>query len=234
MFNIDDRETKRLERNLKKFKARALPFATKTTINEAAFTARRIAQTGIRRKLITRNKFTEASIRVEQTKTLDIRRQVSTVGSIADYMEVQEFGGTKRKKGKQGVAIATSFAAGGADNAQPRVRLPRKPNKLQNLRLRRISGKGKSKRQKNFIAVRAAASSGQKFVYLDMGRSKGLFKVTGGKRKPRVRMVWDLSRQSVVIPRRPWLAPAVRKAGAFIPRNYKKALQFQLKRHGLS
>lgn len=234
MFSIDDREIKRLERNLKTFKARALPFATKATINEAAFTARRIAQVGIRRKLITRNKFTEQSVRVVQSKGLNINRQAAIVGSMTPYMEIQEFGGTKRKKGKKGVPIATSYGSGEGEGARPRTRLPRKPNKLQNIKLARSSNKGKGRRQKNLIAVRVAAKSGQKYVYLDLGRREGLFKVIGGKRNPRVKMVWSLENETVVIKKRPWLFPATQKAAAFIPRNYRRALQFQLKRHGLS
>lgn len=230
MFKIDDREIKRLEGDLKAFASRALPFATKNTLNQAAFTAQRTAREDVAKTMTLRNRFTERSIQVEQTRTLNIRQQAAIVGSIADYMEVQEFGGTKSKTGKEGVAIPTAYSAGQGEGAQPRTRLPRKPNKLSNIRLQR-SNKGRgSRRQRNLVAIKQAASSGSKYVFLDLGRRQGIFKVTGGKRRPKIRMVHDLSRDSVTIPRNPWLGPAVAATVPKIPRLYAASLRFQVKR----
>lgn len=233
MFSINTREIKRLEGDLKAFAARAYPFATKSTINSTAFLAQKEARAGVKREMVVRAKFTTNSILVEQARTLNVRRQMATVGSIADYMETQEFGGTKTKTGKEGVAIPTSFAAGQGLRKQPRTRLPTREHALTAIKLRRKRKRGATRGQRNFALVRQAATGGNKFIFMDLGRRKGIFKVTGGKRGARVRMVYDLSRQSVNIPAQPWLAPAVARTRPAVPGIYAKALRFQLRRLGL-
>ena len=151
------------------------------------------------------------------------------MGTIADYLEVQEFGGTKLKRGSVGVAIPTSYAAGQALGSQPRIRLARRANQLKAIRLKRSRKRGSNRKQRNIAAIR----SGQKFVFLDLGRRQGIFRVLGGKRKPRIKMVWDMTQQAVVIPRNPWLQPATRRVEKVLPRLYREALRFQLRRHRL-
>jgi hypothetical protein len=230
MIKIDDKEIKRYECDLKTFANRAYPFATKQTVNRSAFTAQKIARNDIRGSMTLRNKFSVQSIQVDQARTLKVSRQTATVGSIAGYMEDQEFGATKSKKGKEGVAIATSYAAGQSQNARPRTRLPRKPNQLANIKLQRRRKRGSNRRQQNLIAIKQAAEGGRKYVFLDLGRRKGIFKVVGGRRRPKIKMVHDLTRQSVKVPKNPWLAPAVAKTEALIPAIYRDSLAFQLKR----
>lgn len=232
MFNVDTKEIKRLSRDLKTFAARAYPFATKNTLNTAAFKAQGFAKAGVRSSMVQRNRFTVQSIQVEQTRTLDVRRQAAIVGSIADYMADQEFGGLKTKTGKKGVAIATGYSAG-QEGQQPRTRLPRKPNQLLAIQLKHRRRKGANRRQRNLIAVKDAAASGNKYVYLDLGRTEGIFRVIGGKRNPRVKMVHDLSRTSVRIPANPWLSPAIDKTEPLMPGIYGDSLRFQLRRLGL-
>lgn len=233
MFRIQDKDVKRLENDLKAFRHRALPFATRNTLNQAAFTAMREARGNVGDDMVERNQYTRQSIRVEQARTLAISRQATAVGSTAGYMETQEFGGTEAKTGKEGVAIPTSYSAGQGRGAQPRTRLPRKPNKMANIQLRKRSKKGAGRKQQNLIAVKTAAANGHKYVFLDLGRRKGIFKVTGGKRRPKVQMVHDLTEQSVTVPRNPWLSPAVERTKHQIPRLYADSLRFQLKRYNL-
>lgn len=230
MFGVDTKDVKKLERDLKTFASQAYPFATRQTINDAAFQTQRIARADVRSDMINRNRYTEQSIRVEQARTLAVSRQSATVGSIADYMETQEFGGVKTKNGSEGVAIATSYSAG---QSGERTRLPRKPNKLANIQLQKRTRPGHSRKQKNLVAVLTAATSGHKFVFLDLGKRKGIFRVTGGKRNPQVRMVHDLTRSSVRIPKNPWLKPAFDEAARMVPAFYADALRFQLRRRGL-
>jgi len=234
MFRINTNDIQEMEAELKTFARRAYPFATKKTINDAAFTAQRLAKADIRNELTLRNRFTEQSIQVDQARTLRVSQQEATVGSTADYMEDQEFGGTKTKGGKKGVAISTSFSAGQGTNAQPRTRLPRKANKLANIRLSKRRTRGAtSKLQENFLKVKQAAQAGQKYVFLDLRRGEGIFRVQGGKKRPRIKMVHDLSRDSVVIPRNPWLAPVVAETERMIPAFYADALRFQIRRLGI-
>lgn len=231
MFTVNTDDIKQMESDLKTFASKALPFATRNTVNGAAFEARKIAQTGIRESMVNRNRFTVQSVRVEQSRTLNIRNQAAIVGSIADYMEDQEFGAIKNKTGKEGVAIATSYSAGQGEDAQPRTRLPRKPNKMANIQLQRRRKKGSGRKQQNLVAIKQAAKTGRKYVFLDLGRRQGIFKVIGGKRRPKIKMVHDMTSESVVIPKNPWLKPAVDKVD--VPRIYRKSLEFQVRRKGL-
>ncbi len=233
MFGVDNRDIKKMERDLKTFASRAYPFATRKTVNDAAFQTQRIARVDVQRDMVNRNRFTVQSIQVDQARTLQISRQEATVGSVADYMEDQEFGAVKSKGGKEGVAIATSYSAGQGENAQPRTRLPRKPNKMANIQLQRRRKKGTSRKQQNLIAIKQAAETGRKYVFLDLGRRKGIFKVTGGKRRPKIKMVHDMTKQSVVIPKNPWLKPAFDETSRMLPAFYADALRFQLRRRNL-
>lgn len=229
MITVDNKDLKKYERDLKTFASRAYPYATRHTVNSAAFKARGIAQDNVWENMVTRNKWTERSIQVGKTGTLNVQRQAAIVGSIEDYMETQEFGGTETSSSGKGVAIATGYAAG-QEGQRPRTRLPRRPNTMQAIQLQKRKKRGTSRAQQNFIAVREAAASGAKFLYLDLGRRRGIFRVLGGKRKPRIKMVHDLTRASVVIPKNPWLAPAVSATEKYIPEIYRDALVFQLQR----
>lgn len=231
MIEINVRDVRQYESDLKTFARKAYPFATKATINKAAFETRRRGQENIRNDLTLRNRFSVGSVRVEQARTLNVRRQEAIVGSIADYLATQEFGGTVTG-GQGNKAIATGYAAG-QEGARPRTRLPRKPNRMQQIQLKRSKRKATTRKQRNLVAVKQAAEGGSKYVFLDLGRREGIFKVMGGKRKPRIKMVWDLSRKAVRIPRSPWLAPATRDVEQQLPTFYAQALAFQLQRRGL-
>ena len=226
MITVDFSDVRQLEKDLIFIKDRALPFATKATVNRAAFETQKLARSNIEKDMTNRNKFTVRSVQVDQARTLDIRKQEAIVGSIADYMETQEFGGSKTDP-----TIATGYSAG-QQGARPRTRLPRRTNQVRNIRLqgRKASSKGRTRGQQNFVAVRQAASKGQRYVYLKGNSYEGLFRVLGGKRKPRIKMVHDLSRKSVVIPRSPWLLPATNAVTPQLDSYYAAALRFQLKR----
>lgn len=233
MFKINTSDVQELEDDLDLFARKALPFATRKTLNDSAFAARAIAQADVRSSMINRNRFTAQSIQVEMSKTLQISRQEAIVGSTAVYMEDQEFGAIQHKKGKYGVQIATSYSAGQGENGQPRTRLPRKANAMASIQLSKRRKKGSSRKQQNLVAIKQAATTGRKFIFLDLGMRKGIFKVIGGKRRPKIKMVHDMSRQSVVIPKNPWLAPAFEEALRMQPAFYADALRFQARKHNL-
>ena len=242
MFSIDDKDIKRLEKDLKLFKRRALPFATKNTINSAAFGAQKRSRIDLKENFVLRNRFTVQSVQVDQTRTLNIRRQAAHVGSTEDYMEDQEFGGVKTKGGKEGTPITTSYAAGQGLGNHNRTRLARKPNRLLNIKLKGNKLKGaKNSKQATILKTIQAVKTGKRIVYFDFrGRKKkGIYRVVGGRitkkggmpRGVKLRMLHDLSETSVRVPSRPWLAPAVKLTERTIPALYKKSLMFQLRRH---
>jgi hypothetical protein len=228
VLKIDDKGIERLERHLKAFKSRAYPFATKATLNKAAFNTQTVARANLRKDFILRNKWTEQSVRVEMARTLRVANQSAHVGSIADYLEDQEFGNgaVKSSKSRVGHPIATPYASG--EGSVPRKRLPRAPNRRKNIRLRRRGRAAKSQKQKNAIAI-ATARKGTGYAWLKVGKRKGIYRVTATS----VRKVWDLSRKSVRIKKRPWLGPATDVVVPLLPRFYRDALKFQLRKHGI-
>ena len=219
MFSIDQSDIIEFEQQLQHISSRSIPFATKETVNRAVFKARQNAQGNIIADFTIRNPFTLSSIRVNLARGLDIRKQKASVGSVADYLEKQEFGTIKKSKKGSYVNIPTAYSAGQSGS---RTRLPRSANKMSKINLRR--------RALNSVVARIkiAKNSGEKFVYLDLGRKKGIFRILNKK----IMMVHDLSRRSVVVPKNPWLYPAVESAKTEMPDIYKKALQFQLRRIG--
>ena len=237
MFSIGDEDIKQLESDLKTFAERAFPFATKNTVNQSAFTAMKIARDDLKERFTLRNRFSIQSIQVEQTKTLNVKRQAAIVGSTADYMEDQEFGAVKVSTTKEGIAIATSYSAG--QKGQKRTRLPRRANKLNNIQLKKRKKRtAKNRKQALLFKVQDAVESGDRYIFHDFGRRKGVLKVNGGRKGfkrgwPKgasLQMVWDMTRKSVVIPKNPWLMPAVKETQKKIPDIYKRSLIFQLKR----
>jgi len=231
MFEIDIREVREFEADLKTFASKAFPYATKATINTAAFETRKRYQENMRQELTLRNKWTAGSVRVEQARTLHVSRQESIVGSLADYMALQEFGGTV-SGGVGDKAIPTSYSAGQSEGARPRTHVPRKWAWMKRIRLQHTSiGGAKNRKQRNKIAVAQAVRTGNKFVWLDLGRRDGIFRIVGGRRNPRIRMVWDLSRTSVTVPRTPLLGPATDETAQHLPEYYRDALLYQLRRN---
>lgn len=233
MLTIQDDQIKQFESDLKTFAARAYPFATKETLNTTALSAREGYVANARNQMTLRNKFTESSLRVVKVRGLNVSRQFAVVGSTAPYMEQQEFGGTKRKGGKTGVPIPTTMASGEGEGVLPRRRPVPRARSLGQITLRNNKLKAMSKKQKNIVKVKLAAKSGRKFVFLDTPKHPGIYRVTGGVKNTDVKLMWDMSKESVVIPRNPMLAPAVKDAERIMPFVYKEALEFQLKRQGL-
>ena len=233
MITANTDELKQFESDLKTFAARAYPFATKETLNTAAFSAKEGAIANTRSQMITRNKFTENSWGVEKVRGLNVGRQHSVVGSTAPYMETQEFGGVKRKRGKIGTPIPTTEASGEGEGVQPRRRAVPRSRALGRITLRNSGVKSFSKKQKNFLKVKFAAKKGHRFVFLDLQRHPGIYRVEGGVKNTEIKLMWDMSKKSVNIPRNPVLAPAFKDAQRIMPFLYEQALIFQLKRQNL-
>jgi len=230
MFTADMQNYKILEERLKAFSEKAIPFATRQTINDLAFAASSKAKENIRKEFVLRNKFTEKSIRVTTTRERTISAQRSVVGSVVAYMEEQEFGGTTTKRGKFGVPIPTSYSAGLSESAKPRSKMIRKPNKMSSISISNKNRAFKSKKQAAKVSVIEAVKRGRKYIFMELDRTKGLFKITGGKNKPKIKMVYDLTRTSIKTKARPWLRPASQEVIKNFSKIYIKNLEYQLKR----
>lgn len=242
MFTVDVSDFKKLERHLKTFKRTALPYATRDAINTGVYKAQLEARAEVKGGMITRNAFTTQSIQYEKSRSLKIERQIAVVGSTQDYMADQEFGGTKHKKGKEGVWIPSAYSSG--EGSIPRKKLPRKPNDIRNINLLKGHKFGKTQKQRNFVAIKMAVKTNSRFVFLEMGKKKGIFKVVGGSIrknkksgkyiKPKeIKIVHDMTHDSVRIPERKWLYPSVMRIKDIMPQIAVEAMWKQVKRHRL-
>lgn len=243
---VDTKDFKKLERDLKAVNARAFPFATKETLNSAAFQAQEVAQKRIRNTLILRNRWTLGSIKFQKTTTLNISKQFTLVGSVADYMVDQEFGGTKRKTGRHGVPIPTALAAKQSEGSRPRLKVARP--RLSKYRLlkrgHRPPGQPKNKRQAILFKMQDSAATGRPFFHQSSRMKAGIYKSSkkmsakkvyyrGWPAGARVQLLFALDDPSVPTPRRPWLKPSVDVVTKRMPAIHVKSLRFQLKRLGL-
>jgi hypothetical protein len=229
MIDIDMRDARALERQLRQIRTRAIPYAIRSTQNGLAFKGQQLAKEEVKDKMITRNKFAVQSIQVDKARA---GQRYSVLGSTQGFMKDQEFGGVVRDP-----SITTQYASGeGVGSSAPRKRLARKANSLRAIRLNSRGGKGKNRKQRNLIRIIDAVNTGKKFIFLDTGRTEGIYKVVGGKKNPKkggpkgakLRMVHRTDIKAVTIPANPWLQPAVAKLRPLAQGIYSRALQFQI------
>ena len=199
----------------------------RNALNAVAFDARAEWQKRIARTFTLRNKYTQRSLRVVKVQTNRLADMQAVVGSTLDYMAKQELGGQETAKGKHGVPIPTSSAAGQSMKARPRTRVVRRKNYLSAIQL---SPKGAgSRKQRNVAAIKSAQSRPGGVAYLDLGRRKGLFLVPKGERgKPR--MLYDLSRKTVRVRPRPTLEPTVQAIGPRVLLHAERAIAYEVMR----
>ena len=233
MFKVDIEKIKQMESDLETFTKRAYPIASKTMLNNTAFEVRERIQAAIRKKFIIRNKFTMNSIRVEKAKGNRVKGHESVVGSTAPYMEDQEFGATVVKRGKHGVPIPTTVASGEGRGARPRRRVARGPNKMTKIRLAKIRIEAKNRAHRGRLMIQHAAEKKKRFVFLDFPKHPGIYKVTGGKKNPKINLIHDMSRKSIRVPRTGMFLTATRAVEKRMPEMYVEALTFQMKFHDL-
>lgn len=216
-----------LRNKLYSFAARGVPHAARNALNRSAFRAREQWQREIFFSLTLRNRWTERSIQVNRAGGLNIAAMEAKVGSTADYMRTQEEGGVERKKHKVGVPIPTPISSG--ERGNPRRRLVRPMHRLPNIQLRpRI---GATQKQRNAIAIEGARRAGKKHVFLELERKKGIFRLSGGKRRTKIELVHDLSRTSVRIPATHTLQDALRNVQRHLPDIAVRAMVEQLERY---
>lgn len=238
-IKMDKKPLKELEKDLKIFARRSLPYAARDAINKTGWEARKKAQNKISAEFTERNRWTRGSVLVAPTRTLRIDQMSVEVGSVEDYMETQEMGGTKRSRTGQSVAVPTGYAAG-QEGSEPRTRLPRRPNRVRNIQLTRYRIRGGSPKQRLLAAVNMAVRERKRFLYLERskhGVKNGMYRVVGGRyrgsgwpRGAKLKMVASLDKASVRIPKSPWLRPSADSAMRSLPHHYARALIFQFRR----
>lgn len=224
---VDLSDFEDLVEDLRVMRREAIPHAMRQGLNDEAFSARKAWQTNLQNRFTLRNRFTQNSIRVEKARGTDLSSMESRVGTVAPYLLEQEQGATVAKS-----AIPTGVASGeGRIPGSARKRPVRRPNLKKNIRLPSpVGGPGK---RGTAIAISKARRKGQRFVLLEEGRRKGIFKLAGGKTKPRLDMVYDLSRRSITKRPAPTFQPALETARRWAPGLHRRALIQQFHRAGL-
>ncbi len=224
--DVDLKDTKRFEKDLKNFKSKALPYASRAYVNEQAFAAMKDWKESLPSKMKLRNKFTTNSIRVDKTSSLDINRQQSIVGSLAPYMQTQEDGGTETKSGKHGVPLPA--AAPGKRKTRGRISRARQFGNISIM----PTVKGHRSRKIAVALAMAAKRGGPQYAFLQLRKGrKGIYQLDPSRKRLAVKKVWDLSKSSVTTPKNPTMQPAVQSMAKRRDAMWRNALLFQLKRH---
>ena len=227
-WHFDDAEFTAALRKLTKLRRRGIPFAVKGTLNTAAFTARPMWQREIKDQMITRNTWTTRRIGIDKARGRGVDAMKSTIGHTEEYMRQQEEGDVVAKSGKHGKPIPTTVASGEGRSSGPRRRLVRRPNRMGSIVL--TDRRGTSRRQRNAIAISMAMRAGRRYVFLELSRARqGIFRIMGGRRRPRIEMIWDLSRASIRIPKNPTLEPTMKAMERKLPRIAVDEIQKQIR-----
>ncbi len=233
MIQVDVGQLRKLELDLGELSKKAQPYAKTSALNSMAFQSQQGSRQIIRDEFTNRNAYTARSIQVERASKT---RDYSLVGSTAPYVAQQEFGGNRPKAGKHGVPIPTKAAAEvpSGTGVGPRRKMVRKASRLGNVSLLQGMRGKPNRKQMNAALVNVARTKGRnKVVYLDLGKRKGLFRVTGSRKHPDIRMIYDLSHSTVHIKKHPIIWPAARFAAMKGPGFYMDALQMQIDRQKL-
>lgn len=222
--NIRVTGLKKLKRTMKKIEAN-MPDIRAQTLNNMAFntfTLTRAAGGTIDRNFDLRNRFTQGSVRF--TKAAKRPGSVSIVGSVQEYMAVQEFGEDSHEVGhiptddaritknvKKRVSAKQKLSRGNFGDTGPLI-IGNRQAFVKIRQLQRSGGKGPMK-----MRIRGKHGT-QEGVYRLAGR--------GGST---LRMIHNISKDKVKIKKRPWLRPAaiisVDKGLKFFVRNFNRRLR---------
>lgn len=201
----------------------AMEIATRRTLTGLAFEGRKAYKENIKKEFVLRNKRTIQGVRMTEAKRGSINQQFSVVGHLDDWMRRQEFGGTHigRK------TIPTQRAAGQSRGLRPRTKAVRRPNYLKRIDI----DQGYDRIQ---ARMREAAKSGKRFIYADLGRREGIFKVIGNTKRMRLDMIYSTGHRGIVTKPRYVLRSAKAEAMTHRNRLFRSAIDFQLQRINLS
>lgn len=227
-IHIDNRRVHALAKELERAHHRAVPYATRKVLDEAAYATRKYWVDEIRSSFVLRDKrWTTGSLRVDRARGSVPAAMEARVGSIQRYMALQEHGGRRTGSGGS-LAIPTSYAAGQGQGARPRTRKVRGRNLLEAITVRKAGSRPAGRRQANAAAMRVARA-GTGWAYLAGARKRGLFWVGRG-RGVKPKMTWDLSQGSARVRSTSTLGQALAKYRRNADRLHAKALAFALRK----
>lgn len=231
--NIEIRGLDAMQRELEQLAKRSIPYAARETVNGLAFAGRKIWQEQMAESLTLRNAFTQRRALVERATGSRMSDLQATLGHTEDYMRRLEQGiGERARRG--GLAIPTEAAAGQAKGSLPagRKRAVRPSLVIRVLGKIKRQSSSMPRKARNARAVREAIKNGSRLAYLELDRRRGIYKIMGGRKRPQIRKLYDLSRRAVPLPRVPTLQRTLDLALLQGPDIALAALQRQLDRLG--
>lgn len=223
-----------MQRALETIAKRSVPFAARETVNGMAWAGREAWQDEMRTSLTLRNRFTERHALVDPARTLRMSAIEARLGHTEEYMRLLEEGKPERAA-RRFRAIPTEVAAGQARGSlrAGRAKAVRAKNIITHLGSLKVSGsKARSRKANNARAVRGAIRTGRRIALLDLGKGPGIYRVMGGKRRPKLSKLYDLTRRRTPMPRIPTLGRAMARALSKGPELALAALEKQLARAG--
>ena len=234
MFSVNLHDMEQLQKILLRLNHRGLPTAILFTLNDMARLTFKEGRSVVRDEFINRTAWTRRSVVFDKAKGFNYKTMQSEAGSLEGYMLRQEEGHQRTKGGKHGIAIPTGIASGEGRDAKPRRKKVRKAAYLSRIKLAERR-KGVNRKQTNILAIKRALKDRRRFVYLDLGRRQGIFRVEGTRKNiDSVNLVYDLTQTTVTTKATHWLERSRNKATPRMEIVYKRHLVRQLKRAGFS
>jgi hypothetical protein len=235
ILDVDDRQVRDLAKALGDIRKKALVYAIRNSLNDVAALAHHSVGGAIERNFTLRNRWTMGGLKTRKARGHVIAEMESAVGHLNPYMEKQQRGFTKSAEGEHGLPIP-SPAAAGEGLRKVRRRPVRRPNYLSAIK---FTGRPATKNpgQATAAAIRQAVKKGERYAFLPLKRSPGIYRITG-KRRPRITLIYSLrDRRTVTKPtdwlRGPSLTAAESMADIF-ERRAKAELAEAMRRRGIT
>ncbi len=224
MLKIDSKQMVQLGRELNKLRSRSVPFAVRQTLNDQAFGARTRWTTSLKKQWAVRTAYLPQRNQVVKAEGFDVARMAAVLGSRVDYMKhLEETGVTKGKSGRFGVAIP---AAPKAKRNEKRAK-GWAPNRLNAIKLPGVRFKG-GRQTRNAGTIAYLARKGGGVGFLNLGKNKGLYRISGSEGSPKIRKVWDLSKSAIRVKPKPALEPAAHAVRGMTQAMFEAQLRRQL------
>ena len=208
-LDFDEAATNRGFANIK----RAQSIAVSNTLNIQAAITRKGYLKNANESLIMRNTFTKRNIRFDKNQNRVISRMESRAGATeaADYMALQEEGGTRKPKSGSKLAIPQRAARGGSKRRTVTRRLYLKKLKKQSVTgAHRRAG---TKSSRTVASAFIAQKTGKVFYHNNNIYQITSFTKSNNRIKFRKKHIYNLTESRTRVTGQPMLKPAALKAG---------------------
>lgn len=204
------------------------PKVVKTGLILTTRTAAKFARENVDKDFVNRNKYTLRSVRYNQVQGTRPSNMFTEMGSVQEYMALQEHGGTVKNDGGGDVALVTRSA---------RVNRNRKKQTKKKMRLSQVGSLPKFKGSDVIEQLSAFAKVGKKrklAVVEGSNIRKGIYSIVRAPRKKvgapfNMTMMYSLNEKSYHVDATKWMEPAV--LGATKPKRLMWAYSTGMKQY---